>query len=93
MRVIYRKLTTKSIGRNDLDGKMLKGFTKAVMITSSNEHTIFNSHPCFQKHWAFVHFEEEERLGGTVENNNYPCKLLGLKSTASLIYIGHIKSV
>ena len=97
VRVIYRKLTTKSVGRNDLDGTMLVGFTKAVMITSSNERTIFYAHPCFQKHkqynWAFVHFEEEDRLGGTVENNYNPCKLLGLTSTASLIHIRHIQSV
>ena len=60
------------------------GFTTAVMITSSNERTIFYAHPCLQKHkrydWAFVDFEEEYGLGGSVENY-YACKLLGLIST------------
>jgi hypothetical protein len=97
VRVIYRKLRTSSIGGKEHVCSKVVGFTTAVMITSSNEHTIFYAHPCFQKHkqynWAFVHFEEEDRLGGTVENNYNPCKLLGLTSTASLIHIRHIQSV
>jgi len=43
--------------------------------------------------WAFVHFEEEDRLRGTAENNYYSFQLLGLTSTASLIHIRHIQSV
>jgi hypothetical protein len=60
------------------------GYTKAVMIASSNEHTIFYAHPCFQNQqrydWALVHFEEEDCLGVTIENY-YTCKLLGLITT------------
>ncbi len=60
------------------------GFTTAVMITSSNERTIFYAHPCLQKQkrydWAFVHFEEEDGLVGSVENY-YACKLRGFVST------------
>ncbi len=82
--VILRKLTTNSFGMNEHVGKMVVGYTKAVMIASSNEHTILYAHPCFQKHqrynWALVHFEEKDRLGGTIESY-YACKLLGLITT------------
>ncbi len=78
-RVIYRKLSTLSIGGKDHGCSKVVGFTTAVMITSSNERTIFYAHPCLQKHkrydWAFVHFEEENG------ENYYACKLLGLIST------------
>jgi hypothetical protein len=84
VRVIYRKLSTLSIGGKEHVCSKVVGFTTAVIITSSNEHTIFYAHPCLQKHkrydWAFVHFKEEDGLGGSVENYN-ACKLLGLIST------------
>ena len=44
----FRKLTTNSFGMNEHVGKMVVGYTKSVMISSSNEHTIFYAHPCFQ---------------------------------------------
>ncbi len=82
--VIFRKLTTNSFGMNEHAGEMVVGYTKAVMIASSNERTIFYAHPCFQNQqrydWALVHFEEEDCLGGTIENY-YACKLLGLITT------------
>jgi hypothetical protein len=84
VRVMYRKLSTSSIGGKEHVCSKVVGFTTAVMITSSNERTIFYAHPCLQKHerydWAFVHFEEEDGLGGSIENY-YACKLLGLIST------------
>ncbi len=77
--VIYRKITM-----NEHVGKMVVGYTKAVMIASNNEQPIFYAHPCFQNQprydWALVHFEEEDHLGVMVENY-YACKLLGLIST------------
>jgi hypothetical protein len=42
--VIYRKITNNCIGMNELVGKMVVGYTKAVMIASSNEQTIFYAH-------------------------------------------------
>ncbi len=84
MSVIYRKITTNSIGMNEHVVKMVVGYTKAVMIASSNEHTIFYAHPCFQSqqryNLASVHFEEEDRIGVMIENY-YACKLLGLITT------------
>ncbi len=44
----FRKLTTNSFGMNEHVGKMVVGYTKSVLISSSNEHTIFYAHPCFQ---------------------------------------------
>jgi hypothetical protein len=35
--VIYRKIMTNSIGMNEHVGKMVVGYTKAVVIASSNE--------------------------------------------------------
>ncbi len=82
--VIFRKPTTNYFGMNEHAGKMVVGYTKAVMIASSNERTIFYAHPCFQNQqrydWAFVHFEEEDSLGGTIEKY-YTCKLRGLITT------------
>jgi hypothetical protein len=46
--VIFRKFTTNSFGMNEHVGKMVVGYTKAVMIASSNERTTFYAHPCFQ---------------------------------------------
>jgi hypothetical protein len=45
--VIFRKITANSIGVNEHVGKMVVGYTKAVMIASSNKRTIFYAHPCF----------------------------------------------
>ncbi len=74
--VIFRKLTTNSFGMNENVGKMVVGYTKAVMIASSNKRTIFYAHLCFQNQqrydWALVHFEEEDCLGVTIENY-YAC--------------------
>ncbi len=82
--VIFRKLSTTSFCMNEHVGKMVVGYTKAVMIASSNDCTIFYAHPCFQNQqrydWALVHFEEEDRLGGTIDNY-YACELLGLITT------------
>ncbi len=56
--VMFRKITANSIGMKEHVGKMVVGYTKAVMIASSNEHTIFYAHPCFQNQqrydWALV---------------------------------------
>jgi hypothetical protein len=46
--VIFRKLTTNSFGINEHVGKMVVGYTKSVMIGSSNERTIFYAHLCIQ---------------------------------------------
>jgi hypothetical protein len=82
--VIYKKIQTNSSGMNEHVGKMVVGYTKAVMIASSIERTIFYAHLCFQNQkrydWALVHFEEEDRLGVMTEKY-YACKLLGLIST------------
>jgi hypothetical protein len=41
---------------------ILTGFTKAIITSTSGEHTQFYAHPCFQGHqwydWALVHFQE-----------------------------------
>ncbi len=49
VRVLHRKLKGSTFARKAQREDRVFGFTKAVMITSSNKHTSFYAHPCFQK--------------------------------------------
>jgi hypothetical protein len=84
VRVLHMKLNGSKFAKKIQRKGKVFGFTKAVMITSSNKPTSFYAHPCFQMKewydWAFVHFEERDHLGGTTQNY-YHSKLLGFIST------------
>ncbi len=55
-----------------IESKGKTGYTKAVMIASSNKQIIFYAHPCFQNQqrydWVLVQFEEEDCLGVMIDN-------------------------
>ncbi len=61
-------------------GKILTGFMRATITSSSGECTQFYAHPCFQGQqwydWALVHFQEVNNQGEQIENL-YPSKILG----------------
>ncbi len=62
--------------------KKIIGYTRAIVTSpSSNERSIFYSHPCYQGEewydWAMVHFEEKKPFRENVETF-YPSRLLGL---------------
>ena len=56
------------------------GYTKLVIMTSTENATSFYAHPCFQGNewynWALLHFEEENQSGGSQECF-YPSKMIG----------------
>jgi hypothetical protein len=71
-------LTNKSFRRFNTQ---IIGYTRAILTSnSSNERSIFYSHPCYQGEewydWAMVHFEETNPFGENIETF-YPSRLLG----------------
>jgi hypothetical protein len=76
VKVLHRRLCSSI-------GTIVTGFTKTTFTLTSEEHTQFYAHPCFQGHqwydWAFVHFQEMNNQGEQIENH-YPSKILGFIS-------------
>jgi hypothetical protein len=64
-------------------GKIVTGFMKATITSTSGEHTQIYAHPCFQGHqrydWALAHFQEVNNQRDQIENH-FPSKILGFLS-------------
>jgi hypothetical protein len=73
----YVKVLHKRFGASI--GKIVTGFTKATITSTSGECTQFYAHPCYQGHpwydWALVHFQEVNNKIEEIENL-YTSKIL-----------------
>ncbi len=76
VKVLHRRLHSSI-------GKIVTGFTKATITSTSGECTQLYAHPCFQGHkwydWALVHFHEIKKRRYQIENH-YPSRILGFIS-------------
>jgi hypothetical protein len=79
VRVILSKIEENE-GEWFRKGCTLDGYTRLTTNAHDGIRVIFYAHPCFQGRswydWVYVHFEEINATGQTVENF-YPAKILG----------------
>jgi hypothetical protein len=79
IRVILRKL--EGMNMNDFSqGYLIEGYTRVTTKTHDRTTLILYAHPNFQGkkwyYWAYIHFEELNPSGKTIETY-YPSKILG----------------